>query len=719
VCPGGTMCEERIGQCVTSEQLDGCRNGSMPNDPCKDGFCRDIDGDGTCADCVCLPAKCGDGYIDGAEQCDGANLGAAPNCTDHAFYDDHPVGCTQDCTYDFQACTRTCGDGVLDSDHGEVCDGAPPAQTCIGFGYDAGYIDCLPGGCSPDFTTCTAFDFAPVASTTDNLLALATGGGHVFAVGMAKDQTGVVFDFDGIRWTRHGSQLTVQLTGAYAASATDVWIIGADPNTGDGHLVHFDGTAFTDMALTNAAGAIWGSSASDIWLFESFTPMHYDGSSWTPVTVPGLMQAQHAWGTGANDLWVSGFGTSGLVLLRYDGTWHDVTPALPVNNPGAGWSFGPDDVYVACSGGVEHWNGVSWTVLPVAGGITGLWGVSPYDLYASTLASVVHYDGARWAYVGLFGMMSLGGNATNVFAVVPTDTAIRRYGGATWIPDFDLVPTPPQIGAAYSPRPDEVFVVLAQRQFTGDIARLHDGQVDTFSVASAIDVGAAGLDVYAVGASYVARWTGTGFTAETAPTTVEGQTSPHFNAVAGPDTSRVFAVGDGIITRDSGGTWSACSVDSQIPTRPLADVWCTSGACVAVGVGGHAYHWSGGAACTWLEEPTPVQSNLVAVWGSSATDVWAGGFSGLLHWNGTAWSQVVVVGLSDEVVSISGTSANDVLAATFTGRVFHFDGTHWAEVHVPQRITYGSLSVTNADVWFAGQPNNSGPAIQRLERTHW
>jgi photosystem II stability/assembly factor-like uncharacterized protein len=65
------------------------------------------------------------------------------------------------------------------------------------------------------------------------------------------------------------------------------------------------------------------------------------------------------------------------------------------------------------------------------------------------------------------------------------------------------------------------------------------------------------------------------------------------------------------------------------------------------------------------------------VWGSSATDVWAVGFSGeILHFDGQVWT-VVEGPTTRHLWAVNGTSASDVWAVGEDGVILHYDGTSW------------------------------------------
>jgi hypothetical protein len=76
------------------------------------------------------------------------------------------------------------------------------------------------------------------------------------------------------------------------------------------------------------------------------------------------------------------------------------------------------------------------------------------------------------------------------------------------------------------------------------------------------------------------------------------------------------------------------------------------------------------------------------VWGTSATDVWAGGSGGtIIHWDGATWVATNIPG-KNTFHNIVGSSANDVWAISATDSIYHaigFSGptTEWVKAPSP------------------------------------
>ncbi len=110
-----------------------------------------------CSDDDSGGARCGNGRIDPGEECDGRNL-RGYQCTDQGFMGGslacNPPGSDNECHYDTSHCTSAeCGNGVREP--GEDCDGYDmAAQTCQTMGHDAGFLKCT----GPDSDTPCTFD---------------------------------------------------------------------------------------------------------------------------------------------------------------------------------------------------------------------------------------------------------------------------------------------------------------------------------------------------------------------------------------------------------------------------------------------------------------------------------------------------------------------------------------------------------------------------------
>jgi hypothetical protein len=128
----------------------------------------------------------------------------------------------------------------------------------------------------------------------------------------------------------------------------------------------------------------------------------------------------------------------------------------------------------------------------------------------------------------------------------------------------------------------------------------------------------------------------------------------------------------------------------------------------------------------WSSVASPTNSSLVAVWGSSASDVWAVGNlepqgGAMVHYDGTSWSSVMSAIFTDGSVTflnaVWGSSASDVWAVGCCGTVLlHYNGTTWSNLtgSSSQRL-HGVWGTSASNVWAVGD----GGTILHYDGTSW
>ena len=103
-----------------------------------------------------------------------------------------------------------------------------------------------------------------------------------------------------------------------------------------------------------------------------------------------------------------------------------------------------------------------------------------------------------------------------------------------------------------------------------------------------------------------------------------------------------------------------------------------------------------------------------ALWGASPTDVWGISWRGLWHWNGTSWSLTAKSGWWP--VAISGTSSSNIWVVGQSGLIARFDGSSWTKVVSPTSSNLLAVSArTPSDAWAVGQ----GAKILHWDGTRW
>lgn len=134
------------------------------------------------------------------------------------------------------------------------------------------------------------------------------------------------------------AQRSTTYTAIWGSSAADAWIVGTGPN-----VMHWDGTAWSPMALPGATAplnAVWGSGPGDVWAVgDRGRVMHYQNGTWVPtciaITEGDCERADlvAVGGFSANDLYVAAQSPASDMpprLFHFDGRrWEALTVPLP------------------------------------------------------------------------------------------------------------------------------------------------------------------------------------------------------------------------------------------------------------------------------------------------------------------------------------------------------------------------------------------------------
>ena len=150
------------------------------------------------------------------------------------------------------------------------------------------------------------------------------------------DGSSTVQRYDGSNFTALETPSTGGLGCIFALSATEVWLCaGAD-------VLFYDGTGFTvnDAGAVGMSGlsGLWASSASDIFVIgEDAVVGHYDGSAWSR-TIAGSPFNESIWGSGPSDVYVLGI----FDLIHFDGSsWTDIR-LVTSSGGGQVWGTSPE-----------------------------------------------------------------------------------------------------------------------------------------------------------------------------------------------------------------------------------------------------------------------------------------------------------------------------------------------------------------------------------------
>lgn len=237
-----------------------------------------------------------------------------------------------------------------------------------------------------------AWRMMPTGVMSDLHGVFATDHHHAWAVGA----DGMLLAFDGTKWTRVPAPVesTAILRSVWAASATDVWVVGSenDPKSEReiGILLHFDGTKWSRLSNPFPPLYVVHGKDKEVWIAggssESPRVMRYDGLAFTDVDTLALAGSRSVYGP-AIGLWVNSrydvLLTSGQLntstVAHYTGEWTVEQSQLRDRSPLGGFGRGPDGSPLVVgnpplkSDGAGKWVPISET--KTYAGVSAIWAV--------------------------------------------------------------------------------------------------------------------------------------------------------------------------------------------------------------------------------------------------------------------------------------------------------------------------------------------------------
>lgn len=156
----------------------------------------------------------------------------------------------------------------------------------------------------------------------DDVLAVGVGGGAVH--------------YDGSAWSVLDTGTTEDLWGVFGFAPDDVWVVGGDTDEGDPVLLHYDGQAFTEVAIPaehNPMGAhalfkIWGIGSKLFAVGQRGLILEHEGGQWSyaPAGAEANDDFVSLWGTSEDNIVAVG-GRANARIAKYDGQqWTTIAP---------------------------------------------------------------------------------------------------------------------------------------------------------------------------------------------------------------------------------------------------------------------------------------------------------------------------------------------------------------------------------------------------------
>lgn len=204
--------------------------------------------------------------------------------------------------------------------------------------------------------------------------------------------------------------LTIAASGAVAgtasATAQQPWrVTYVSPETG------YDDAGLNDVAATGANDA-WAVGFEQQGGGGSGVMLHWNGTAWASVTIPGGGGYTTVDGASPHNVWVTGATPTGdNESWHWDGTsWTAVSLGdfsaadVAVVGPENAWAVG-NDGEGSDTGQARHWNGTTWQTVAMPFVARKVAAASAHDVWAvgenSTQPLAAHWDGTAWTSVTL------------------------------------------------------------------------------------------------------------------------------------------------------------------------------------------------------------------------------------------------------------------------------------------------------------------------------
>ena len=219
------------------------------------------------------------------------------------------------------------------------------------------------------------------------------------------------------------------LNGVAGGSAADVFAVG-----GNGLILHFDGTEWSEMDSGTVAGlnSVWSVSGDGVYAVgREGLALRYNGAQWIPAASAGENGLEDIWGGAAAMVTAGEFGT----ILN-----GSFTSAAELDVALRSVSGSSDsDIYVAGeAGAIFHFDGTAWSAMDsgTTQWLNGIWSGSPsFAVAVGENGAIVRFDGSGWSAMDSGTGQTLNGvcgfSATDLYAV-GGGSLILHYDGSGW-----------------------------------------------------------------------------------------------------------------------------------------------------------------------------------------------------------------------------------------------------------------------------------------------
>lgn len=448
----------------------------------------------------------------------------------------------------------------------------------------------------------------------------------------------------------------------------------------DDILVHYDGTAWSEMEGPDTwhLNKLWVAPDRDVFVTRSAKLYRYDGSVWSTAFDAGG-SISDVWGSSSSDIYLTRYDD---VVFHFDGSTWEADSLKTGTGFHAIWGSGSSDVYIVGSNDlIFHNDGAGWAEAYRGAGKSyffDVWGSGSNDVYAAERSALVHYDGSEWSDVNLpvkdLNITAVRGTGRDDVFLIYNDNEILHFDGTSWSTMNSNTSMP--LNSMWCSASDDVWAVGGFEKiihFDGnEWSSVSGGQPRISTYLWGLDEN----NVYVGHTSAIFHYDGAGF--EEMPNAAGGLQS---TGLWGTSPSQLISAGrNGKIFHYDGARWN------RAETQTSEHLWAVSGAAGdavwVVGGDRTCFYYNGDA---WTKVYEDVGGGAFrSVWAASRSKVFAVGNAGLLTaFNGVVWTFYDGV-TSEDLLDVWGSSSTDVFAIS-QKKVFHFDGSTWERMPLPSQ----------------------------------